>query len=79
MEVTSVRPIAGGTVLKFKIPDDDNLKGVEAVYTRNGSEVNTRVSRYVDSLVVEGFADSLEHEVKVYSSTPTQQSRSPYP
>ena len=67
VEVTSVRPIAGGAVLKFKIPDDDNLKGVEAVYTRNGSEVNTRVSRYVDSLVVEGFADSLEHEVKVYS------------
>lgn len=67
VEVTEVKPIAGGAVLKFKIPDDDNLKGVEAVYTRNGTEVNTRVSRYVDSLVVEGFADSLEHQVKVYS------------
>ncbi len=65
--VTGVRPISGGAVIKVSIPDDPHLKGVVAVYERGGVEVNTKISRYVDSLFVEGYADTQEHTVNVYS------------
>lgn len=67
VSVRSVENISGGAVIKVNIPDDPNLKGVVAVYERNGVEVNSKVSRYVDSLVVEGYADTRDHIVKVYS------------
>lgn len=67
IEVIGNTPKAGGAVLQVKIPDDDNLKGVVAVYNRNGQQVETKISRYVDTLSIEGYADTLEHEVKVYA------------
>ena len=65
--VKSVRNIAGGAVIKVTIPDDPTLKGVVAEYERNGEVVNTKISRYVDSLTVEGYADTKKHTVKLYS------------
>ncbi len=65
--VTSVRSIAGGAVIKVAIPDDENLKGIVAEYERNGVLVNTKISRYVDSLIVEGFADTRPHKISLYS------------
>ena len=65
--VKSVRSIPGGAVIKVTIPDDPNLKGVVAVYNRGGEEVNTKISRYVDSLTVEGYADTQKHIVTLYS------------
>ncbi len=56
--VKEVRPTAGGAVIKVNIPDDEYLKGVVAVYERNGAEVNAKISRYVDSLTIEGFNDT---------------------
>ncbi len=67
VEVTKVVSTAGGAILWVKIPDDKNIKGVVATYTRNGETVNSKISRYVDSLSVEGYADTDEHEVKVCS------------
>lgn len=67
VEVTSVRSIAGGAVIKVKIPDDQNIKGVVATYTRNGEQVESKISRYVDSLSVEGYADTQEHDVEICS------------
>ena len=65
--VKSVQSIAGGAIIKVTIPDDPNLKGVVAEYERGGQVVNTKISRYVDSLTVEGYADTKEHIVKIYS------------
>ena len=65
--VRSVEPISGGAIIHVSIPDDPNLKGVVAVYERNGEEVNTKISRYVDSLVVEGFPTMDQQTVKIYS------------
>ena len=65
--VKSVRNIAGGAVIKVTIPDDPNLKGVVAEYERGGHVVNTKISRYVDSLTVEGYADTKTHTIKLYS------------
>ena len=67
VEVTKVVSTAGGAILWVKIPDDKNIKGVVATYTRNGETVNSKISRYVDSLSIEGYADTDEHEVKVCS------------
>jgi hypothetical protein len=65
--VTDVRPISGGAVIKVSIPDDENIKGIIATYERGGETVNAKISRYVDSLTVVGFADEEEHVVKVAS------------
>ena len=65
--VTNVRPTSGGAVIHVSIPDDDIIKGVIATYERNGETVNTKISRYLDSLVIEGYADTREHSVQVAS------------
>ena len=77
--VTGVRPISGGAVIKVSIPDDPHLKGVVAVYERGGVEVNTKISRYVDSLFVEGYADTQEHTVNVYSFNVNEERSSAVP
>lgn len=65
--IKSIRSIPGGAVIKVIYPDDNNIRGTIAVYERNGETVNTKISRYVDSLVVEGFPDVNDHLVKLYS------------
>ena len=65
--IKSSYSIRGGAVVKVNIPDDPYLKGVVAEYERGGQVVNTKISRYVDSLTVEGYADTKEHIVKIYS------------
>ncbi len=65
--VSSVRSIAGGAVIKVTIPDDEYLKGIVAEYERNGVLVNTKISRYVDSLTVEGFPDTAPRKISLYS------------
>ena len=65
--IKSVYPISGGAVIKVSIPDDPNLKGVVAEYERGGQLVNTKISRYIDSLTVEGYADTQEHVAKLYA------------
>ncbi len=65
--VASVRNISGGAVIKVNIPDDDNIKGIIATYTRGGKEVNTKISRYTDSLLIVGYADTLTHKVELAS------------
>ena len=65
LTITDVRNTPGGAVIKFTYPDDNRIRGAIATYTRNGNVINAKVSRYVDSLVVEGFADMDDHEIKV--------------
>ncbi len=86
VEVTQVTAIPGGAVIRVKIPDDDNLKGVVAKYERNGEIVNTKISRYLDSLVIVGYSDTLKHLVQVSSfnvnevtSTPVEVTINPLP
>ncbi|MDR0395233.1 MAG: DUF4959 domain-containing protein [Tannerella sp.] len=57
----------GGAVIKYKIPNNDNLLGVKAVYTRNNQICESKASRYVDTLVVEGLGNTDPQEVKLFS------------
>lgn len=67
VEVTKVVPTSGGAKIWVKIPDDNTIKGVVATYNRGGSEVKAKISRYVDSLAVEGFSDTDTKEVSISS------------
>jgi hypothetical protein len=57
----------GGAIIKYKVPEDKNLLGVKAVYERNGEICETKASKYTDSLIIEGYGDTNEHDVKLYS------------
>ena len=65
--VTSVESKPGGAIIRFTIPNDDNLMGVKAVFERNGETCESMASRFVDSLVVEGFGDTAERKATLYS------------
>jgi hypothetical protein len=59
---------AGNAKLTYKTPADANLLYVKAEYTiTSGRVMEAKASYYSDSLVLEGFADTLEHEVKLYT------------
>lgn len=57
--------VAGGAILTYILPDDEDLLYVKAVYERNGETCESRTSLYKDSLRVEGYGDIQAHEVKV--------------
>lgn len=58
----------GNAKLTYTLPNDSNLLYVKAVYTiTTGQQFEFQASYYNNSLLVEGFADTLEHEVKLYS------------
>jgi hypothetical protein len=65
--IRSVVDRAGGAIVKYKTPADENLLGVKAVYERNGIQVETKASLYLDSLVIEGIGDVGEHYADIYS------------
>lgn len=58
----------GGAKISYKLPSSENLLYVKAVYElQNGRTVEAKSSIYSDSLVVEGFADTQEKEVKLFA------------
>jgi len=64
----TVRNIPGGAVLKYTLPDDDNLLSVKAVYEiQPGVQREKESSFYQDSLVLEGFGDTKTYNVLLYS------------
>ena len=59
---------AGKATIKYSLPSDPNLLYIRAKYTlTNGREMDVKSSYFSDSLVVEGFADTDEHDVKLFS------------
>jgi len=63
-----VTNIPGGADIRFLLPDDENLYYVRAEYElRPGVVKEARSSGYTDQLTVQGFPDTVEYEVKLYS------------
>ena len=63
-----VIPKNGGADIVYKIPKDPNLSYVKAVYeTSVGKTWEVKSSYYTDTLKVEGFGDTNDYEVKLYS------------
>ena len=64
----TVRATAGGAVLKYKMPKDENLLYVKAVYQiETGAVHTTKASCYEDSLVLEGFGELKSYPIQLYS------------
>ena len=69
-QVTGVTVVNGNgnATISYAVPKDSILSYVKAVYTiTTGKQYEATASYYNNSVLVEGFADTLEHEVKLYS------------
>lgn len=64
----SVENLPGGAELTYSLPEDQDLLYVRAEYTlTTGKEMEVKSSYYNNSLKIEGYADSLEHDVTLYA------------
>lgn len=61
----AVKSVPGGAVINYKVPNDNNILGVKAVFQRNGKKVETLVSFYDNILNIEGFVDNASHLVQL--------------
>jgi hypothetical protein len=69
----------GGAILRYTLPDDEDLMGVKAVYTNEkGMELMTRSSKYIDSLIISGFGTTEEQEVTLYAVDNSNNESEPY-
>ena len=63
-----VKNYPGKATISYSLPADPDLLYVKATYTlASGKVMDVKSSYFVDSLVVEGFADTQEHEIKLYT------------
>ena len=64
----TVENLAGKAVLRYTVPLDENLLYVKAIYQSSpGVERKATSSRFVDTLALEGFANSGDYTVKLYT------------
>jgi Domain of unknown function/Domain of unknown function (DUF4959)/Domain of unknown function (DUF5126) len=57
----------GAAKISYTLPGEPDLLYVKALYeTTNGAKQETKVSRYNNSLIVEGFGDTSTHKVLLY-------------
>jgi len=64
----AVTNLPGRAKLTYTMPDDPNLLYVKAVYTiTNGKQIEVKTSYYSNEMEVEGFADTTEHEINLYT------------
>src|SRR5690554_3531470 len=58
----------GGAVISYTLPKNENLLYVMAEYTlSNGKVMEKKSSYFSNQLILEGFADTLEYNVNLYS------------
>jgi hypothetical protein len=64
-DVTSKR-VAGGAVVYYTLPNDEDLLYIKAVYTLlDGEEREVRASVYQDSLEIAGFGDTIARQIQL--------------
>lgn len=58
----------GQVELTYSLPKDQDLLYVKAVYTLNSGEIREiKASYYTNSMILDGFGDTLVHDVKIYT------------
>ncbi|MDR0743319.1 MAG: DUF4959 domain-containing protein [Tannerella sp.] len=61
-----IKNIPGGAVLKYQLPDDEDLLYVKALYSlKEERQAEVKASLYCDTLVIKGFGDEQEREVQI--------------
>lgn len=64
----SVENLPGSAKITYTLPSNQDLLYVKAEYTlANGTKMQVKSSYYNNSLVVEGFADTKDHVITLYS------------
>lgn len=63
----NVKNLPGSAVIRYDLPDDQQMKYVRASYTIGGAIKNVNASFYTDSVVVDGFPLEGEYIVNLYS------------
>jgi len=62
----SVKNIPGGAVLYYTLPSDEDLLYIKAVYSIDGkTEMESKASSFIDSLLVQGFGDTIQYQVNL--------------
>ncbi|MCL3780689.1 DUF4959 domain-containing protein [Prolixibacteraceae bacterium JC049] len=68
IENVVITPVAGGGVVGYSIPKDENFAYVKAVYEAPaGVRREAKSSKYANQLILEGFGDTLVHNISFYS------------
>lgn len=62
-----VENINGGAILTYDLPKDKNAKYVEAVWETSKGVRTVKASTYNNSMTVEGFGDTNEYEITLYT------------
>jgi hypothetical protein len=74
----SAASVPGGAKISYRIPDSPDLLSVKAVYTiTNGQKREAIASYYLNSLTLEGYADTLRHEAQLYAISRAQEISDP--
>lgn len=63
----SVKNLVGKSIIKFEVPDVYTLYVEAEYFLADGTKKNTKASKFIDSLVVEGFSQAQEYEVVLYA------------
>ena len=73
-----VENLAGAARITYTLPKDQDLLYVKAVYQlKSGKEMEVKSSYYNNTLLVEGFADTNPHSIKLYAVNRSEISSAP--
>jgi hypothetical protein len=76
--VLGVDPVPGGAIITFRIPENEDILAVKAVYTlTNGRTMEATTSFYDNELKILGYNDVQSHDVTLYSVNRTQEYSDP--
>lgn len=68
----------GQVTLTYKLPTDQDLSYVKAVYTlASGAQREVKSSFYTNTLVVDGFGDTQEHDVQLFAVNKSEVASAP--
>lgn len=62
-----VVPTPGGAKISYTLPKNDNLLYIMAEYTLKGNIIQKKASYYSNYLEIEGFPDTNDYNIKIYS------------
>lgn len=75
---TAVKNLPGAAEITYTLPHDNTILYVKAEYEHQpGVKREVKTSYYTNQLTVDGFGDTLEHEVKLYVVSRSEQQSAP--
>jgi hypothetical protein len=80
VDVLQIEPAPGGAIITYRIPENEDILAVKAVYTiSSGRKMEATTSFYDNQLQLVGYNDMLSHEAQLYSINRAQEYSDPEP